>query len=298
MSNFIDIAGKSIALGLGAEYVSSDGKRGADPVTVMTGIRFTSQMFNAMNNCTFIFDPDWKNALQGTLPICFFFVKSMNEVMTAKTATKPLIFYHEDNGKTDASKKAVTQVITDNTVIEPKTYQLEVLVPYDMTQIMTMQPVMNFTTMHSALNLKETAPLEKASSVAVACVKAIFDMFGATYSINMSNLRTATIDSVSEKDYNKKSLEAMWKNRSLCIMKLWSGWDFKDVVITNMSINKQPTEDNIYRGSITVQEVPVLTMLASNTLLGKDYLESIKQQKAKLENALHTQAIDKLNTEK
>jgi hypothetical protein len=54
------------------------------------------------------------------------------------------------------------------------------------------------------------------------------------------------------------SLEAMADScRTLC-MKMWTGHDYKFVMITGMTYDKDPKEDGVFRASLSLQEVPVL----------------------------------------
>lgn len=300
MSNFVDIIGKTITFSAGATYASTINREpkplGADPLSVATQVRLTSQALSFMNSCTFLYDRSWINAVQGTLPICFFFVKSMQEICQTQVTEKPMIFYHEDNGRSDNSKKAVTQIITDNIVAKPKTYQLEVLIPYSMSQIITSSPYTNINTLSAIGTGREMQELNYTTSTITAVIRSLFDTFDALATIDLSTSMNTTISALGEKNYNKKSLEAMWRNRSLCVMKTWDGWNFKDVAITDINISKQPDEDNIYRGTITVQDVPVFTMLAQNKLLTLDGLKKAKQDKAKAENAVYAGFLNSFNT--
>lgn len=306
MSNFVDILGKTITFSDGAVYAtelrnkgtddSTQKLKGTNPLTTATNVRLTSQTLNSLNNCTFMYDRNWVNTMQGTLPVCFFFTKSMQEVMDTQVTEKTLIFYHEDTGKSDDSKKAVTQVISDNIVVKPKTYQLEVLIPYAMSQVINSNFMQNVRLIPPDLLASNIAEVNYSVSVVTAVIKALFDSFDSVASLDFSSDTSATISALGEKDYNKKSLEAMWKNRSLCVMKTWDGWNFKDVAITGLHIDKKPDEDNMYRGTITVQEVPVFTMLAQNKLISLNPLYEAKQKKAREENNLLSKALATFNT--
>ena len=59
-------------------------------------------------------------------------------------------------------------------------------------------------------------------------------------------------------DYNKISLEKMAHDRSIICMKDWSGWTYKYGVITNVSLSKEPLDEDYYKGTIEFQEMPVL----------------------------------------
>jgi hypothetical protein len=59
---------------------------------------------------------------------------------------------------------------------------------------------------------------------------------------------------------NMNSLEAMADScRTLC-MKMWTGYDYKFVMITNMTYDKDPKEDDVFRATLTLQEMPVLAI--------------------------------------
>jgi hypothetical protein len=59
---------------------------------------------------------------------------------------------------------------------------------------------------------------------------------------------------------NMNSLEAMAEScRALC-MKMWTGYHYKFVQITNMSSAKRGNEDDVFRVSMALQEKPVLAV--------------------------------------
>jgi hypothetical protein len=59
---------------------------------------------------------------------------------------------------------------------------------------------------------------------------------------------------------NKNSLEAMAESGKILTMKMWTGYHYKYVCITGMTITKQPYEENIFRATLQLQEVPILNM--------------------------------------
>jgi hypothetical protein len=52
----------------------------------------------------------------------------------------------------------------------------------------------------------------------------------------------------------------LWKSRTIVKLKSWDSWQFKDVVITNNNITKEPTEDDVLEATISCTEVPVMVM--------------------------------------
>ncbi len=50
----------------------------------------------------------------------------------------------------------------------------------------------------------------------------------------------------------------MAKRRVYVLYKDWRNWETKSMVITNVSFTKVGTEDNFYRCSMELQELPIL----------------------------------------
>jgi len=50
----------------------------------------------------------------------------------------------------------------------------------------------------------------------------------------------------------------MARRRALLRYKSWSSWETKTVVITGLNISKVGTEDDFYRATIELQEMPIL----------------------------------------
>jgi hypothetical protein len=61
---------------------------------------------------------------------------------------------------------------------------------------------------------------------------------------------------------NKNSLVAMFESDKVLTMKLWNGYNYKFVMMTNLTLEKVPTEDGVFRGTMQVQEMPVLSVTA------------------------------------
>lgn len=79
------------------------------------------------------------------------------------------------------------------------------------------------------------------------------------------------LPSVNDVTYiNKQSLDAMWEKSHLLCMKMWTGYDYKFVAITNMTVEKKPIEDDVFRVTLQVQEMPVLTTNAPKNARIKD----------------------------
>ena len=98
-------------------------------------------------------------------------------------------------------------------------------------------------------------------------VRLIRDLLKVTvgYGVTGANIDNSSIeewlrDTTQQPDYNKQSLELMWKLRHIVQMKMWNSWEYKYVAITDMDITKEGTEDGVYEATLTVQEMPIVTM--------------------------------------
>jgi len=151
------------------------------------------------------------------------------------------------------------QTIVDNAVKQPTAYNMEIIVPF--------QPIGRYVT-DGAKTISDT-------------VAAMSDLFGGglpggftdwwegVFSSVFSLAKTAgqaaefagkLPDMNGASFINMNSLEAMAEScRTLC-MKMWTGYDYKYVMITGMTHDKQPAEDYVFRAALTLQEMPVLAI--------------------------------------
>jgi hypothetical protein len=58
---------------------------------------------------------------------------------------------------------------------------------------------------------------------------------------------------------NKNSLQAMADSCAILKFKTWEGWTLRYAVVQRLAIEKVGTHDNYYSGSMTLEEVPVLS---------------------------------------
>ena len=135
----------------------------------------------------------------------------------------------------------MTNVVADNIVIKPKVYKLDVIIPYSDLTLLTSSYVFQPEQLSGVVSLLKNGE-EKKNNVApyltmatpyVEIIKTLLrQLMVADYS-SISNFMSSVI---SRPDYNKNSLEAMWKNRSILKLKLWNGWKYKYVSIVHQFI--------------------------------------------------------------
>ena len=244
-----------------------------NPITVITGIKYNANLVKTFNNITFIYDPNWEyEAGNPTYPIAFFYVKSMTEGMTSDISSKPMLFYNSERGATDGTKAGLLNIISDNLVIKPKVYKLEVIIPANSStfknsalNVADVANVWNFLSSHDSETSKTLSQVTQVVNVSFGIIESLLKgLYGTAVSVSsICNML------LQQQDYNKNSIEYMWRNRRILKLKMWNGWKFKYLVIQDFECNKTGEDGDFYVGTITCQEVPILTFRKqTQTVLG------------------------------
>jgi len=236
-------------------------------IIVPTVLQMATDALNYWTSITCLYDRWWEpDSDKVTLPICMFHVKKITPTRTVETSKKRVILYEpqQDNKAdtkdvADQMRRGVVQTIVDNAVKQPTTYNVEAIVPFQpvsryVTEGLKMIPDM-VTAMSDLVGGDVSAKFTDVWETAFSSVFAVNEVIGqvAEYAGKLPSM-----DNVSF--INMNSLEAMADScRTLC-MKMWTGFDYKYVIITGMTQDKQPTEDDVFRVSLTLQEMPVLTI--------------------------------------
>lgn len=253
-------------------------------LSVITGLHFAKSTLRQLNSVTFIYDPNWNpdDYSYPTLPTCFFHLKKMTEVLTSEISQKPLLFYNSQGGSSsEGVGGAVLNVVADNIVIKPKVYKLDVLIPYNnisMLSRMTQNTLETVPTVMSTLftgGAKEgawTSYVAPWLSMSQSYLNIMKDIVKQVATMNISD--NWLNDIMSTPDYNKMSLEAMWRSRRILKLKNWNGWSYKYVAIVDVETTKEGTDDGVYEATITVQEVPMITI--KDSLMGLQKFKSTR----------------------
>lgn len=242
----------------------------AGDLSFFTGVRFTKEMLRAVTSITFMYDPNWniQNMDVTTLPVSFFQVAGMHEIMNSKVNTKELMFYSDSliQNKPQASS-GLLNVVADNIVIEPKQYSLDLIIPS--TGVSVMSSNFGYGTLKNGsravfdwLSVNDDAGKTFGSIInGVNTSFAVLDeVLSVALKLNYASAGKLAESIMNTPRYNVDSLEAMWRSRSILKLKTWEGWKYKYVSIVNLDINKEPDEDNNYRGKLVVQEIPIMTV--------------------------------------
>lgn len=234
-----------------------------NPITLVTGVKYTSSLVKTFNNMTFFYDPNWEyEEGNPTYPIAFFFVKSVTEQMTSDISQKPMLFYNTATETDDATKGGVMNIVTDNIVTKPKTYKLEVVVPANGTALSNtffnfenMAHVNEFIFRKGSTSESSFSPASLGIDMALDFLTVLLkSLYGneASLSVICNNL-------LQQQDFNKASIENMWRSRRIVKMKVWNGWKFKYLAIKDCDITKTGEDGDFYTGTITCQEMPIIT---------------------------------------
>lgn len=232
---------------------------------------------------TFVYDTNWNpnNSVKATFPVCFFHVKSMHEVMTSEVSQKQMLFYNSSQEETSADAKAgdpklssgLLNVVADNIVIKPKMYKLDVVIPYKNLTLLDQSFVYNTHTAQAIASafIGEGDGTAKNVNKAMGAISTLSQPYLQLIKTIIRTLLVRNYDFsvdtwisnvVQQPDYNKESLETMWRMRHILKMKVWNSWRYKYVSLVDIDITKEGTEDGVYEATLTLQEMPIVSMYA------------------------------------
>lgn len=245
---------------------SSADKENGSPLTFITGLKYDTNVVKALNNLTFLYDPNWEYESQNpTYPIAFFYVKRQTEDMASETSQKPMLFYNTEGDGKDSVKAGLMNIVADNIIIKPKVYKLDVLVPMNMDTFFSggyfnINNVVNTNAfMFSSGDNQGNKQLSSVMNVASKIMGILRTLFTALYGTEISASSIFTM-LCQQQDYNKNSIEYMWRNRRILKLKMWTGWQFKYLVIQNFEVTKDGENGSFFEGTLTCQEMPIITL--------------------------------------
>lgn len=260
----------------------------------ITGIRYHREMLERLNNITYIYDNNWNPDAtnKATFPVCFFHVKGYHETMSSEISQKQMLFYNSDTANSDADPtldSGLLNVVADNIVIKPKVYKLDVVIPYSNLTLLDQSFVFNthtntvvtetlvksYTTASSAVggttrslgSSKVTQLLNAWSTLSTPYTLFIKGLLRSLVAGNYSgfDITDWVTNTTHQPDFNKSSLEMMWRQRHIVKMKVWNSWEYKYVAINDIDITKEGTEDGVYEATLTLQEMPIVTMYSKSS---------------------------------
>lgn len=238
--------------------------RKVQTVTVITGLKYNTSLVKVFNNLTFLYDPNWEYQ-QGepTYPIAFFYVKSMTEQMSSDVSQKPMLFYNTAGDSNDSTKGGIMNIVADNVVLKPKAYKLDIIVPANGSTLKNSSFSFDAITnvngfLFSNGEFKGSTGLDIVSRIVNISLGVLETLFKGLYGTSVSASSICNM-LLQQQDYNKASIEYMWLSRRILKLKLWNGWKFKYLIIKDFDVTKVGEDGDFYEGTLTCQEVPILT---------------------------------------
>lgn len=258
----------------------------SDSLRFITGIKYNKDLLQKLNNMTYIYDVNWRpeNSSKATFPVCFFHVKSngCHEVMSSEVSQKQMLFYNSKMAEKEsdpALNSGLLNVVADNIVIKPKVYKLDVVIPYNKLSLLDQSFIFNthsLTAMAQALAINASNKTDYVSSWASLSspyLTFIRDLIRSLVvqnyaDIDLFDVRDWISNTVEQPDFNKNSLETMWRMRHIVKMKVWNSWEYQYLVINDIDITKEGSEDGVYEATLTLQEIPIVTMYSKDKSKG------------------------------
>lgn len=273
--------------------------RNVQPVTVITGLRYNTSLVKVFNNLTFLYDPNWEYQ-QGepTYPIAFFYVKSMTEQMSSDVSQKPMLFYNTAGDSNDSTKGGLMNIVADNVVLKPKVYKLDIIIPANGSTLKNSSFSFDAITnvngfLFSNGEFKGSTGLDIASRIVNVSLGVLETLFKGLYGTSVSASSICNM-LLQQQDYNKASIEYMWSSRRILKLKLWNGWKFKYLVIKDFDVTKVGENGDFYEGTLTCQEVPILTFRKQSESASLTALSKFSKALGKFQKKVTDTFIEKM----
>lgn len=247
----------------------------SNDIILPTVLRVTSEEINYWTNMTCFYDKYWEfNPAFSTVPISFMHITSVTEIIQAQGAEKRVIVYEAPEtlggavGLHTANQgyKNNIEVIMDNVVVHPKQYQMEVIIPDSLIGPFHKQGLARLEALIHYMSRTDTGPdfIEKIGD-ALRIAQVFIDTVDTAAGLADLILGGTQTGSSQMSTINKNSVEAMASKGRVVLFKKWTGYDYCYGIITKLDISDKPTEDGVYRGSISFQETPILNISRKKT---------------------------------
>jgi hypothetical protein len=235
-------------------------------VLIPTILQITDDAVSYWTSMTCLYDPYFRQIDKPVLPVCMFHVKDIKESWSNEVSKKRVILYEEPTSMSNIAqpmRRGVMETASDNIVKNPKTYTLEVIVPYLPIGRYVGEGVKGLADTISILTEFVSGGEGVARDTILSAVDAALAF--ANGALRVANTVASVSDALSGGDgsakmLNKNSLEAMADSGRVLCMKMWSGYDYKYVVITGLTMQKMPNEDDVFRATLQLEELPVLAV--------------------------------------
>lgn len=236
---------------------------------VRTLIHAGDAMLKRLDKQVFLYDPSWiatsdKDDID-TLPFAYLEVIKEDVVQNVAVSKKRLILFQpQDDAQPNTPKyrRSAINIVADNVVNDPVIHRLDCLIPAN-----AVSNLIDRTAGMASSILGGAA--ERYEDNAWQWIRLVISAVAGT-----TRLATQLADYLKpfinfNSDFNRRSLLSMARRRAILEYKPWDSWDRRNVVITGLQIHKVGTEDNYFRGTVELQEMPILYVSNSKMLAGK-----------------------------
>lgn len=247
-----------------------------DTVMIPTMLQISSDLLAQFSGITCLYNRYWTpDQNLSSTPLALFYVKSFKEVMRSNISKKRVILYDAQQPQTgiqgslaDGSRLGLQKIISDSIALEQKSYQMEIVLPFQLTSGLFYRNLNDYSAMFDAF-----ANIFSGGNQGNPFTQQIAPGIQTTISLLQKAANaSAIIPGSSDAQYiNKNSLEVMWKSQKILTMKLWTGFDYRYVLIEALDIQKDGKEDDVFRATMTLREATVLQVNppTTNLLPGK-----------------------------
>ena len=255
----------------GGGPINGSGMYGKDlvssPVSIVvpTVLQMAADTVDMFTHMTAFYDPNWSPRPDMlTYKLAMFYVTDFTEDMQSETSERRIILYEPGNNKltvqdmANKTRPGVQEVIVDNVVRKPKEYTLQVVIPFKLVAPQFTRTVGDAVAMLDGMTevMSGVSPSALLGSVPTISVLNV----AAQTASKIVDIASSLQGNDAANHINKNSIEAMWERGQVLKMKMWSGYQYKYVVITNVNIKKVGKEDDVFRGTIKIKELPVLSV--------------------------------------
>ncbi len=244
-----------------------------DAIVIPTLLSMQRDAISYWNNMTCFFDRWWAPSADiVTLPFCFFHVLKYSEIHNTEVSKKRVILYEppnessEETIETSILRHSAMQTVVDNIVVQPKSYKVELVVPFMPFSRYVNAGIQTVNMFKSTLNQwKQDAGDDLTQGSLDLAQEQFSSVFSTTRLMQnaVNDQNGALMQEAGEAingsaQVNKNSLDAMIGK--IITFKTWMGNDRKYCLITNKTAEKRGTEDDVWRVSIEMQEMPILSL--------------------------------------
>jgi hypothetical protein len=259
----------------------------ATGIVIPTILQIAQDAVSYWTSMTCLYDPYWRETEKVTLPVCMFHMTGFTETWANETSRKRVILHEEPKTMQqmgETMRRSAMETIVDNIVKNPKTYSVEAIVPFLPIGRYVSSGVRGLTDTITTITELAANGDPSTRDAIINTVEGIFSVFGGMLKAGTDLLGLIDlVDGIggSASTMNKNSLEAMADSGRVLCLKSWNGYDYKYVAITGMAIHKQPLEDDVFRASLQLQELPVLSVTEPNELKAKGIKHGVAETLAK-----------------